>query len=282
MKQGAMFATAFARVYAVYHAAMVLAFCYLVSSRAYSTAELVGFTVTAGLLGGAAFNVGHELIHRHTPIDDALARMLLCVVSYPTFQIEHIGHHHKWVATDRDPSSAKAGVSLYVHIPRAIVLNLFNAGRVAYRRSQSFGWNNELVRAMLCQLTLYAFIALVFHARATLFFFAQSLIAIVWLEIANYFQHYGLRRKIVDGRPERVSSEHSWDVDQPFLNKIWLNLPLHSNHHIDPSTPFDRLEQGSASPKYPFGYVSCTFLAMIPPLWTWFVAKLISAQRDRS
>lgn len=282
MKNVTSFVTVFTRAYALYHTAIVLAFCYLVSRGGYSTAELIGFTLTAGLLGGAAFNVGHELIHRHTRVDDALARLLLCSVSYPSFQIEHIAHHHKWVATAMDPSSAKQGVSLYAHVPRAIVLNIVNAARVAYRRSQSLGWKNQFVRSMVYLLGLYAFILLAFHARATAFFLAQSLIAIIWLEIANYFQHYGLRREIVDGRPEPASERHSWDVDQPVLNKIWLNLPLHSHHHVNPSDSFDQLKPGSTSPKYPFGYVTCTLLAMVPPLWAWFTTNLISSQRERS
>jgi alkane 1-monooxygenase len=276
------FAKYFARSYALYHITMVLAFCYLVSHRHFSTAELVGFTITAGLLGGAAFNVGHELIHRHTRVDDGLALFLLCIVSYPGFQIEHIAHHHKWVATDQDPSSARAGVSLYAHIPRAIALNIANAARVAFRRSRSWGLRNEFVRAMVCMIALYAFVAVAFGPWATVFFAGQSLIAISWLEIANYFQHYGLRRELIDGRPEPAAERHSWDVDQPFLNKIWLNLPLHSHHHLQPAVSFDQLEQGRGSPKYPFGYVSCTLMAMVPPLWTWFAAKLLSSQRERS
>jgi alkane 1-monooxygenase len=214
-------------------------------------------------------------------VDAALATVLLCSVSYPSFQIEHVAHHHKWVGTDADPSSATTGASLYTHIPRAIVMNILNAAKVAYRRSGSIGWANEFVRLMVSQAAFYAVVAAAFGARATLFFFGQSLTAIVWLEIANYFQHYGLRRQIVDGRLEPVSERHSWDVDQPLLNQIWLNLPLHSHHHMSPSVSFDQLRPGATSPKYPVGYVTCTFLAMVPPLWTWFAAKLISTQGDR-
>lgn len=279
MIRSSSFAMAFTRVYAIYHPTIVLVFCVLIARRAPPTSELIGFAITVGLLGGAAFNVGHELIHRHTRIDDALARLLLCSVGYPTFQIEHIAHHHKWVATDRDPSSSPAGVSLYAHLPRAIVLNIRNAAAAAYRRSRSYGLRNAFVRGVVYLLAIAAGLFVGFGPRALVFFVLQSLVAIVWLEIANYFQHYGLRRALVDGRPEPIAEHHSWDVDQPQLNKIWLNLPLHSRHHLDPTVSFDALTPARTSPKYPCGYLTCTLIAIVPPLWTRFAAGLLADHR---
>src|SRR5262245_61437797 len=101
--------TALVRAYALGHPAFVLTCFYLVSRTAYTGFELAGIILSAGFLGGAAFNVGHELCHRRNRVDGALATIALCSVSYPTFKIEHIGHHHKWAATAADPSSAGRG-----------------------------------------------------------------------------------------------------------------------------------------------------------------------------
>jgi alkane 1-monooxygenase len=282
MTHATPFAVRLTRTYAVYHIAMVACFCGLVAHRPYAWWELVGLTITVGLLGGSAFNTGHELIHRPHRIDSVLATILLCSVSYPTFQLEHLAHHHKWVATDADPSSAPAGRSLYRHVPRAIVLNFINAARVGWRRTGSVGLRNPFVRSLACVAGGYALVGFGLGPTALLFLLGQSLVAIGWLETANYFQHYGLRRALVAGRPEPVGEQHSWDVDQPLLNMIWLNLPLHSRHHTQPAVSFDQLTPAATSPKYPVGYVGCTLIAMIPPLWRRFTATCLRAGGTRT
>jgi alkane 1-monooxygenase len=272
------FAVRFTRAYAVYHTAMVVLICHLVATGSHAWWEAVGMTLTTGLLGGTAFNTGHELIHRKHRLDAALATMLLCSVGYPTFQIEHVAHHHKWVATERDPSSAPRGRSLYRHVPRAVLLNIVNAARIGWRRTGSLGLRNPFVRAVACLGLGCAALGLALGPLAIAFFWGQALVAIAWLETANYFQHYGLRRAIVDGRPEPIRQHHSWDVDQPRLNEIWLNLPLHSDHHLDPTVSFDHLRPGTTSRKYPVGYVACTFIALIPPLWRRFTQPLLDPE----
>lgn len=278
MPHATRFAIRLTRAYAVYHPTIVAVACGMVAHGDHAWWELLGFTLTLGLLGGAAFNVGHEIIHRGSRIDAALATLLLCSVGYPTFQIEHLAHHHKWAASEHDPASAPRGRSLYLHVPRAIVLNVWNAAAIGWRRTGSLGPRNPFVRAIACQALVCAALGLGLGPAALAFFWAQALVAIAWLEIANYFQHYGLRRRLVDGRLEPVREHHSWDVDQPRLNALWLNLPLHAYHHVQPAVSFDELRPGATSPKYPVGYVACTLIALVPPLWRRFAHPLLDAE----
>lgn len=263
------------RCYALYHTSFVVGCCILVAHRNYSPLELTGIILTVGFLGGAALNVSHELCHRPGAIDGALATILLCSVSYPTFKLEHVGHHHKWAATPLDPSSADWNTSLYKHLPKAIVKNVINAAKVGYRRSRSLGLRNEFTRVISLLAIFYLAVAILLGPVAVLFLFGQSLVAICWLENANYFQHYGLRRTQEGTGWEPVAERHSWDVDQPLLNTLWLNLPAHAHHHAQPAVSFDQLRLSADSPKYPVGYVCCTFLAMVPPLWNRFARSLI-------
>ena len=59
------------------------------------------------------------------------------------------------------------------------------------------------------------------------------------LEIINYVEHYGLRRKeISPGVYERVNPSHSWNSAYTFNNILYFRLPRHSDHHETGSKPY--------------------------------------------
>jgi len=75
--------------------------------------EITGMTCSVGLIvGTSGINVGHELGHRHNRLEQFLAKSLLLPALYLHFNIEHNRGHHKNVATDADPASARFGESL--------------------------------------------------------------------------------------------------------------------------------------------------------------------------
>ena len=76
--------------------------------------EYFGFTLSLGiLLATNAVNVAHELGHRKNTFDIFVTRLLLLPCLYMHFTIEHNYGHHKNVATELDPATAKKGQSLY-------------------------------------------------------------------------------------------------------------------------------------------------------------------------
>lgn len=83
-------------------------FIYVLNTYSLSNSELVGHILGVGLvLGSCGINVGHELGHRHSKSEQFLAKLLLLPSHYTHFFIEHNRGHHKYVATNEDPASAR-------------------------------------------------------------------------------------------------------------------------------------------------------------------------------
>jgi alkane 1-monooxygenase len=271
------------RMYALEHIMYWIFILKIIKYGDISILEGVGITLTTGLLGGAAFNVSHELLHRRGLIDRILAKILLIGMLYPGFYYEHKRWHHKWVATKYDPSSAPLGSSIYKRVPFAIFFNI----KKSFKKDSSQGNRSDLnidiillwVAALLMHVTLFMYIGI----EATAVMGVGALISIVWLEIANYFQHYGLTRRAQDdGSFERTSTCHSWDVNQPVMNMVWAGLPMHAQHHVSPTKSVFDLNISDGSYKYPFGYLACTFLALWPKKWESIAMRLIDEQSNKS
>ena len=57
--------------------------------------------------GGVGIVYAHELMHQKTALERWLADLLMASVLYSHFRSEHLRVHHLWVATPRDPVSAR-------------------------------------------------------------------------------------------------------------------------------------------------------------------------------
>ena len=102
------------------------------------------------------------------------------------------------------------------------------------------------------------------------FFFSQSLIAILLLESVNYIEHYGIVRRAVPGQPvryERVNPLHSWNASQLVSNLVLFQLQRHSDHHAYASRPYQVLRHFDEAPQLPFGYSLMILISYVPPLW---------------
>jgi alkane 1-monooxygenase len=100
------------------------------------------------------------------------------------------------------------------------------------------------------------------------FFLIQSLIAIMYLDVINYLQHYGLTRKMrSSGRPEPMQDHHSWTAAMFLDDLLLLNLPRHAHHHSQPQRPYQFLKDSSDAPRYPYSYGVMTMLLLVPALF---------------
>jgi alkane 1-monooxygenase len=100
------------------------------------------------------------------------------------------------------------------------------------------------------------------------FFFFQSFIAFTLLEIINYIEHYGLhRRKLPNGKYERVSPEHSWNSNHIVTNLFLYQLQRHSDHHAHPYRPYPMLAMSEQGPVLPRSLPVMAVLALFPPAW---------------
>ena len=252
-----------------------LAWClHIAITLSFGPLGLLGWLLGAGVIGGAlAINVAHELIHKPGRFEPALGGILLTIVGYPGFKIEHLRGHHVHVSTPRDRSSAPLGMGVWRFLPRALIGNsraawMLEAERLQARGLATCSWHNELLRWGLLWLAfvLAAFAGLGLRGMAA--FIAIGLIAAATLEVINYVEHYGLeRRELAPGRFERVTHLHSWNASQRYSNWLLFELQRHSDHHAHARRRYPALLHHADSPQLPVGYATMFVLALIPPLW---------------
>jgi alkane 1-monooxygenase len=244
--------------------------------------EFTGLVLSVGMINGIlGFTLAHEFIHRHSEMEKLAGQILLIQNSYPHYGIEHIGGHHLYACTPKDPHSARIGVSFYQFLPRAICLTFLNAWeieshRLIRKKYPVMSRHNKMLKLILFQFLLYALILAGIGWTPLLFFIFQGVVAILLLNITGYLQHYGLARKeIVAGRFEKISAHHAWNSLQ---GKDGLNLfqvGKHADHHMHPSHSYDQLVQHHDSPEQPTGYSGMIWLALVPPLWFRIMNKRI-------
>jgi len=254
--------------------ALLTYYFWILSQGGLTTIELVGKTLAMGIgCGVSGINVGHELGHRREAFDQFLAKTALLSSLYMHFFIEHNRGHHSTVATGEDPASAPKGRVLFRFLADSIVGSYASAWRLEAkrlrRRKQGFwGLHNEMIRFQLIQVAAVLFVGAVFGWWSALAFLVVGLLGILLLETVNYIEHYGLRRAMKDnGRYERVQPVHSWNSNHYLGRLLLFELSRHSDHHANPTRPYQLLRHFEESPQLPAGYPAMMVLAWFPPLW---------------
>ncbi|MCB9282594.1 MAG: alkane 1-monooxygenase [Lewinellaceae bacterium] len=236
------------------------------------------------IIGAFGINVAHELGHRASKFDQILARILLLPALYLHFVIEHNRGHHKNVATDADPASARQGETLYAFWVRSVTGSYLNAWKLEAQRLRKNGlpalhWRNEMLQFQVLQFLYLAGIAYFFQWKGLLLAVASAVVGFLLLEVVNYIEHYGLRRKLLpSGKYEPVKPIHSWNSDHE-LGRIFLyELTRHSDHHYKATRKYQVLRHWEESPQLPYGYPTSILLALIPPLWFNMINPLLISQ----
>ncbi len=263
---------------------------YVGANPDFATGELVRLAISMGIVtGGIGITYAHELMHQHSRLERGLGEALMSSTLYGHFCVEHVHGHHIHVGTPRDPVSAPAGMSFYRFFPRALVGSFTSAwqivrtrlarrGRSPWHRTNPF-WRYAGAYA--------AFLGMAYALAGWTgvgLFLGQAAVAITLLEIINYIEHYGLRRRqLADGRYERTQPHHSWNASQQVTNWLLINLQRHSDHHYHPARRYPLLQdydQGEA-PQLPLGYPTMLIIALIPPLWFRIMDPRVDAWRAR-
>ncbi|WP_191965252.1 alkane 1-monooxygenase [Marinobacter halotolerans] len=246
---------------------------YVFATEPFSLVGSIGWVVSIGIIGGLGINVAHEMIHKDEKLETMAGGVLLSLVSYAGFKVEHLRGHHVHVSTPEDASSSRYNQSLYDFLPQAWVRNFMNAWRLEAKRLNKkglsgFHWRNELI--WWYSLTALALVAstVAFGWLGAVFFIGQSFVALNMLEVVNYLEHYGLhRRKLENGRYERTGPEHSWNSNYFLTNVFLFHLQRHSDHHAWAKRRYQVLRHHDIAPQLPAGYATMFVLAFIPPLW---------------
>ncbi|MGR3484009.1 MAG: alkane 1-monooxygenase [Paracoccaceae bacterium] len=251
-----------------------------------------GVGVVTGTIG---INYAHELMHQRSKVERWMADILLAMVLYSHFRSEHMLVHHRYVATRRDPVSARYGESFYRFYPRVLWQCLASSWRAeaAMLARRGLPWwhrTNPFWRYGALQAAVIASAAALGALVGAGAWAALGLLAIqagtaIWaLELTNYVEHYGLVRKhLGGGKYEHCQPRHSWNAEHKASNWLLINLQRHSDHHYKPDRRFPLLQTYGAdeAPQLPAGYPVMTMLAMIPPVWKRVMHPRVKAWRAR-
>ena len=249
-------------------------YLFVVANQDISNSEWLGLTLGTGIVvGTCGINVAHELGHRNRSFDQNLAKIMLLPALYQHFFVEHNRGHHKNVATDLDPASARKGDYVFTFWIRSIWGGWRSAWVLEHERLNKTGnplasWSNQMLRFSVYQtlwlIALYYF----FGSKGLLGGIAVALIGVLLLETVNYLEHYGLRRrKLSSGHFEPVGPEHSWNSNHEVGRILLYELTRHSDHHYKSTRKYQILRHIDESPQLPFGYPTAVLLSLVPPLW---------------
>lgn len=233
------------------------------------------------ILGSFAITAAHELIHRSSKTERAIGRSLLWLVNFGQFEVSHLLIHHKYVATDQDPASARAGEWLYTYWLRSYFGNKQKAYQAEHQRLSAQGPIHQVLKhRMLWQLAVFALASFAIDqslgASALHGWWALSVIAILLLQTVDYIEHYGLQRsELKPGIYESVKPKHSWDSQHALTNASLFNLGLHSDHHFQSHKEFSRLQPQPEAGRLNLGYSLLLLGCLVSlPMHKWFGENL--------
>ncbi len=255
-----------------------------------STAEAIALMLVIGVATGAVgINFSHELIHQKNRWEPRLGEFLLTMVLYGHFRSEHILVHHRYVATPRDPVTARYNEGFHRFFPRVLwqqVVSGFRAEAALLARKNLPAWSlkNPYWRYAAQSGAFLLLAALIGGWWGVFLFCVQAFSAILHLEMTNYIEHYGLtRRHLGDGKYEHVKPHHSWNANHRVSNWFLINLQRHSDHHYKPDRRFPLLQSydESDAPQLPFGYPLMTIAALCPPVFRRMMNPRVKEWRRR-
>jgi p-cymene methyl-monooxygenase len=252
---------------------------YFVLAWAVTHHDLTGWQIFGAVLGTAWMGVvplvpaSHELYHMR----GALPRMVghyvqLCYLDC-TRDIGHVINHHIDVATVEDGDTAKRGMDLYTFTAKSLVHSTLFAqqmeGRALTKRGLS-PWNirHRGYRALLALAVFHAIMFMIGGWLAVGATLGAQLIARMWVESFNYFQHYGLIR--LKGAP--IGKRHVWNHLGWFSRTVAFEITNHADHHLNSYQLYHRLVPHKDAVQMPSVFL-CFLAALIPPLWHAMIAK---------
>ncbi|WP_147125508.1 alkane 1-monooxygenase [Shimia ponticola] len=225
--------------------------------------------------GQVSYSNAHELIHSARRLPFWLGTLVYSSTLYGHHVTAHRHIHHRYVGSDDDPNTARLGESFYGFAARAWTSSA-RLGLKVENRSQRARYGR--IKPLRHMYAVYAGIGLTMMVGVTWAFGVAGLISFLLLSIyataqillADYVQHYGLKRaSLPNGKLEPIGVEHSWNAPHPVSAALMLNAPRHSDHHAHPSKPFEALDlpEEDEAPMLPYSLPAMSTIALFPPFW---------------
>jgi alkane 1-monooxygenase len=254
---------------------IVLTLVLVVSGLSYSEAisgtQKAGIILSTGTITGAfGITIAHELVHRKDAWERALGVWNLMLVNFGHWGVEHVFGHHKSIGTPEDQASATRGQTLYNFWMKDYFGGLVNSFRFEQKRllGKKFSFFRNRIINYFGFSAFMSFLLWILNPQILIFWWLQSLVAIILLLSVDYIEHYGLRRQMKEnGIYEPVKVEHSWDSRSFLTNALLFNLGLHSHHHMKARLKYQELEEQPKALYMPYGYSVMILMAFIPPLY---------------
>ena len=256
------------------HVVALVACAWWVGTHALSWWAVLMLAYVAGTDAGLGINTGHELGHKHTAIEQWLARLVLAVPAYGHFTVEHGRGHHRWVSTPEDHASARMGESIYRFALRELPGGIrrawqLEAQRLAQQRRPAWSVHNTMLQSYAVTAVLQLGLVFAFGWIMLPFLAVHNVVAWWQLTSANYVEHYGLLRQCnANGEYETPQPHHSWNTNHLVTNLALFHLQRHSDHHAYPSRRYQSLRHFEQLPQLPSGYFGMFPLSYVP--WLWF------------
>ncbi|SFU87406.1 alkane 1-monooxygenase [Aliiroseovarius crassostreae] len=236
----------------------------------------IALALAAGLFFGQVSNSNaHELIHRSDKRLFILGKLVYISLLFGHHTSAHNKVHHRFVATEDDPNSAREGESFYAFAPRAWI-GSFTAGYAMEkadiaRAKQAGKWRvNPYAGYLAGAAIMLILVGTIFGAKGLAAYLFLCFYAQIQLLLSDYVQHYGLMRaRVENGGYEPVGDHHSWNSPHWFTSHLMMNAPRHSDHHAHPMRPYPalRLPDATRAPMLPYPLPTMATLALFPPVW---------------
>jgi len=239
-----------------------------------STVQMVGAVLsTAWLSVLPLIPASHELYHARGRIGKFVGRYVQVCFLDPTRMEAHVVGHHIEVGTAHDSDTAARGETLYSFSPKAVVKTTIKAQMImseALERKGYGRWSirHPLWRAILSQVIFQSLLWWIGGWDAVAAALAAMLVARLWVESFNYFQHYGQVRVV--GAP--IEKRHVWNHLKPMSRLAAFEITNHADHHLNSYQAYYQLTPHRESIRMPSVFV-CFFAALIPPIWFHWIIK---------
>jgi len=266
----------------------LMAYTFFTHMHTYNTTwEFIGALSSTGIvLGAVGINVAHELGHKKGKLHQLASKALLLPSLYMHFLVEHNQGHHLRVATLEDPATSRKNEIIYFFWIRSTVMGYLSAWQIQKKNLKRaklsfFSMKNEMLKFTMLQCAYLAIITYFFGLYGLFIAILVAIHSFLMLETVNYIEHYGLlRKKLPNGRYERVEKIHSWNSDHQLGRILLYELTRHSDHHYIANKKYQTLLHYDESPQLPLGYPGSMLIAMFPPLWFKIMNPLVENYRS--
>jgi len=242
--------------------------------------RVLAFAAFGTYFGQVSVPVAHELIHRQVPWLHELGKWIFISIAFGHHTSSHPKVHHRYVGTDDDPNSARAGTSFYRFAPKAWIGSFSRGLRLEIGNPAEQPWYQHPYATYIGGALGFMLLSLMLGGKAGLLaYVALAAFATMQLLLSDYVQHYGLRRATLDsGRVEPVGPQHAWNAPHWFSGRLMLNAPRHSDHHLHPLRPYPdlHLPGKTEAPTLPHSMPYMAVMALVPGRWKAVMDPLVT------